>query len=153
MTNLVPTSPLLDLLPRPPGHPSDGVGVPQDTSEERAAPLIDFVLAEYERLAELDAALGHVSIRYADRQAASAMRRLYQRWAEQADGLLQGLRAQGLRQRLPAAYDRLERVVGRTQAMLSVTLEALERADEQVRKGETVSSEEVRRELRARSHA
>jgi hypothetical protein len=139
--------PLLDLLPgdsSPTGNPA------RDTAlADRAYRLIGFALAEYGSIVELDLGMDRLALRYADPQGAVAMRRVYQQWVNQTEELLDRVRGHGLRDRLGAKYEELERAVGRTLAMLSVTLESLERADEQFRTGQTQTLEEVRRELRA----
>ena len=148
MSDSVATTPLLDLLASPAGEQGTDRAL-----AERAGQLMEFALAEYDRIAGLDENLGRLALRHTDRQGAAAIRRLYQQWVEQADELLHRVRTHGLRERLADGYEKLERAVGRTLAMLSVTLDSLERADEQIQKGEVVSAEEIRRELRARSPA
>jgi hypothetical protein len=148
MNQTISPTPLLDLLSSP--NPRQA-GVPGDDNElaARAEQLIDFALAEHKRIAELDLGMGRLSLRFMDPQGANAMRGLYQQWAARADELLEGVRRYGLRERLGAKYEELERATGRTWAMLSITLQSLSEADEQFKKGETFSLEEVRRELRA----
>jgi hypothetical protein len=143
------STPLLDLLP-PSDSASSGISGNGVTDlMDRAARLIDFAIAEYQRIAELDLGMGQLSLRHTDPQGATAMRRLYQQWVVHTEELLERVCGYGLRDGLGAGYEELERAAGRTQAMLSVTLESLSAADEQFRKGETFSLEEVRRELRA----
>jgi hypothetical protein len=143
------STPLLDLLP-PSDVPSKGVpGKGVADLADRAARLIDFADAEYQRIAELDLGMGRLSLRYTDPQGATAMRRLYLQWVVHTEELLERVRGCGLRDRLGAKYEELERAAGQTRAMLSVTLESLSAAAEQFRRGETFSLEEVRRELRA----
>jgi hypothetical protein len=122
---------------------------PGKSLEQRAAQLADFALAEYGRIVELDVSRGRIALRYSDRQGALAMRRLYQQWSDEADQLLRRLKELGHAGQLGGRYDQLEHAVGRTLAMLGVTLESLERADRQIEAGQTKSIEEVRRELRA----
>lgn len=145
----ISSTPLLDLLP-PSGVPSKGVSSEGAADlADRAARLVDFAVAQYQRIAELDLGMGRLSLRYTDPPGAMAMRRMYQQWVVGAEELLERVRGRGLRDQLAGKYDELERAAGRTQAMLSVTLESLSAAEEQFRKGETFSLEEVRRELRA----
>lgn len=146
-----PTTPLLDLFPSlPDGAVVDG-GEVDDALADRAERLIDFALAEHERISGLDIGTGRLALDYTDPQGAAAMRRMYQQWADQAHELLRRVTGRGLRDRLRAKFDALDRTVGVTRAMLSITLESSRRSDEQVERGELVSIEEVRRELRARS--
>ena len=153
MNQSAPAPPLLDLLDLPSGDPSAGDSSANGALADRARRLVAFSLADYERIRGLDEDLGLLALRYKDPQGANAIRRLYRQWAEQADALLHRLRTDGLRERLSADYEKLDYSVGRTLAMLSITLESLKKADEQIARGEVHSLEEVRRELRARSHA
>jgi hypothetical protein len=143
--------PLVDLL----SGPSEGAGVEtgelDDALADRAARLIDFALAEHERISGLDIGMGRLALDYTDPQGAATMRRMYQQWADQADELLRRVKSHGLRERLRAKFDALERAVGVTLAMLSIKLDSLRRSAEQINRGEVVSIEEVRRELRART--
>jgi hypothetical protein len=144
------TPPLLELLSLAAAADRLRAKVPDDhLLADRADRLLDFALAEYARIAELDAGMGRLALCHADRAGAVAMRRLYQQWADQADDFLRLLRGHGLRERLGAKFEELEAAVGRTLAMLSITLESLERAEEQFRTGQTYTLEEARRELRA----
>jgi len=143
--------PLVDLL----SGPRDGAGFDAaDTSEalaDRAGRLIDFALAEHERISSLDIGMGRRALDHTDPQGAAAMRRMYQQWADETDALLRRVKTLGLCDRLRAKFDALDRSVGVTLAMLSITLESARRSAEQIERGEVVSIEEVRRELRARS--
>lgn len=145
------TPPLLDLF----SPPSAGVGANPETTDEgladRAERLIDFALAEHERIAGLDVGMGRLALNHTDPPGAAAMRRMYQQWADQSTELLRRVKRHGLHDRLRAKFDALERKVGVTLAMLSITLESVRIAAEQIKRGEVVSIEEVRRELRARS--
>ena len=149
MNQAVSTPPLLDLFSRPTDGPGDDVATPDDALADRAARLIDFALAEHERISALDIGMGRLALNYRDPQGATAMRRMYQQWADQSDELLRRVKSHGLARRLRGKFDALEHVVGVTLAMLSITLESARRGAEQVERGETVSIEEVRRELRA----
>jgi len=107
---------------------------------------------EYRSIRKLEDALGESRSAPFDRQLAGSLRQVYDQWVRRADELLTRVRDLRLRDRLAERFDELEQAVGRTLAMLSVTLEDLDRADEEIRAHQTVSLEEVRRELRARSH-
>ncbi|HSU66075.1 MAG TPA: hypothetical protein VLJ39_04355 [Tepidisphaeraceae bacterium] len=148
MSQIIHPTPLLDLLA---SSKAPHAGEPQNAGglATRALQLIDFELSEYARITELDLGMGRLSLRHTDPHGAAAMRSLYQQWASQADELLARLRNYGLHEQLEEKYEELERAVGRTLAMLSVTLDSLAQADEQARTGQTFSLEEVRRELRA----
>jgi hypothetical protein len=145
-----PKPPLIDLLSGPAG----GEIEPGETDEaraDRAGRLIEFAIAEHEQISGLDVGMGRIALNYADPQGAAAMRRMYQQWADQSDELLRRVKSHGLRDQLRAKFDALERAVGVTLAMLSITLDSLRQADEQIERGDVVSIEEVRRELRART--
>ena len=152
MSQSTASPPLIDLLDEPPAGPPEG-SARGGASKDRADRLIEYALAEYEGIARLDESLGRLALRYADRRGCEAVRRMYQHWAGQADELLRRVRAGGSNRQPPVGTEKLEYAVGRTLAMLSISPEALELADKQIRKGELVSVEEVRRELRARSPA
>jgi len=143
--------PLLDLLSGPPDGAGIESGETDDARADRAGRLIEFALADHERISGLDIGMGRLALDYADPKGATAMRRMYQQWADQSDELLRRVKSHGLRDRVRAKFDALERAVGVTLAMLSITLDSLRRADEQIERGEVVSIEEVRRELRART--
>src|ERR1700722_15775137 len=104
MTQSIETPSLLDLLA---GAGDLSVADGADLAlRDRAQCLIEFSLAKYERIVGLDEdlgkGLGRLALRYSDRRDASAMRRFYQVWADEADSLLDNLRALGLRNRLTA---------------------------------------------------
>lgn len=119
---------------------------------ELAARLLEYAMDEYRSIRKLEDALGENRSATFDGQLAGSLRRLYGQWADRGDELLTRVRDLRLRDRLAARFNELDDAVGRTLAMLKVTLEDLDRADEQIRAGQVVSLEEVRRELRARSH-
>jgi hypothetical protein len=138
---------LLDLLPGGFGPTDDPAR--DNTLADRAERLLGFALAEHERIVDLDTGMDHLALCYADPQGADAMRRVYQQWVNQADELLDRVRGHGLREHLSDKYEELERALGRTLAMLSISLESLERAEKEFQIGHTQTLEEVRRELRA----
>jgi hypothetical protein len=117
-----------------------------------ASRLLEYTMDEYRSIRKLEDALGENRSAPFDRQLAGSLRRLYDQWVRRADELLTRVRDLQLRDRLTVRFEELDHAVGRTMVMLNVTLEDLDRADEEIRAGQTVSLEEVRRELRARSH-
>lgn len=101
-------------------------------------------LAEYRHIDFLDrSARSHAEDPF-DRQTAALLRQRYDRWAADAEALLERITPA---MRVPGVRD-LEDAVGRTRAMLSVSLDAIDRAAEQVKRGESIPLAEVRRELR-----
>lgn len=85
------------------------------------------------------------------RETEAQMRQLHEQWLAPASKLFDrvcAMRKAGLSiQRL----EELQDAIGHTRALLGTTVADLERAREQVRRGEVVTLEEVRRELRART--
>ncbi len=80
---------------------------------------------------------------------AEQLRAAWQRWADDADALLDQLRPQlRLKVHVIGAMD-LDYAIGRARAMLSLTPAAVISSREQVRRGAVQSAGEVRRELRA----
>jgi hypothetical protein len=145
-------SPILDLLPPAPAV----VAEPQEVEAlaDRAGRVIEFALAEYGQVKALDLSLNRLALRHTDRVGAIAMRALYERWAEQAEKLLDRIVSNHLQQRMRPSVEQLQNALGLTRAMLSVSLDDLEKADEDFRTGnyKSYSSvEELRRELRTRS--
>jgi hypothetical protein len=117
-----------------------------------AAALVDSLLAEYAGLRQLDGFLYPNRERRAERRVAQSLHAAWRQWADDAGLLLDRL------QRLNAAGERFTRqeqladAHGRTMAMLQITLERNDRACDQVKRGELIPVEEVRRELRAEAH-
>lgn len=131
--------PLLETLRSP--HGNGGTKPDSIRQAEIAAKFVAAALDEYRHLDALDHRDEDEPF---DRQTALMLRERFDVWATYAEALLDrvGPSVRGTSELLDA--------VGRTRAMLSVTLEDLDHAEEQIRRGETVSLEEVRRELRAR---
>lgn len=148
MTQPFLATPLLDLL-----SPADITAESGDEGAvspvEAARSLMMLSMANYVALRQFDQAMGGLALDRRNRPAALAMRGLYEQWSTQAEELLGRLRQLGLRNFAGADFECLATAVGRTRAMMSVTLESLDRADEQIRTGQTFTLEEVRRELRA----
>ena len=113
------------------------------------APVVLYALQQYTNIRMLDEAFDGVALNNHKKPAATAMRKLYERWCKDVDALIARAKHLGLHKGMGADFAALDAAVGRTQAMLKVTLESLDRADEQIRNGQTHTLEEVRRELRA----
>ena len=84
-------------------------------------------------------------------EVAHALRAEFLQWADEADAVFE--RASKLRQsgRSISGSEELGDLIGMTRAMLQITPEAHLQAVEQIRRGETVPIDEVRRELRLRT--
>jgi len=149
MSQPISRTPLLDLL-SPADVTEEGVDEgPAVSPEEAARALMMLAMANYVALRQFDQGMGGLALDRRRRPAAVAVRDLYEQWSAQADDLLRRLQQLGLQDLVGADFECLATAVARTQAMLSVTLESLDRADEQIRTGQTFTLEEVRRELRA----
>lgn len=116
-----------------------------------AARLIDGLLAEAQTLDSLDAQMYPHAPDAAARQRSRLVFDAWHRWIAEAEGLLR--RAALLEQRGTGVprLEELHRQVALARCAVKMTLEKVEHAREQVRRGETVPGEEVRRELRLRA--
>jgi len=117
-----------------------------------AAVLVDSLLAEYAGLRQLDEFLYPDREHRPERRVAQSLHAAWRQWADSAGLLLDRL---GRLNRAGERFSRQEQLAdahGRTMAMLQITLERNDRACDQVKRGELVSVEEVRRELRAEAH-
>lgn len=120
-----------------------------DLTIEQAEYWIAAALAEAKALRQHDDRLYPVEGDGPALAAAMQLRSAWQRWADDADALLDRIRPH-LKQKVHVigALD-LDYAIGRARAMLSLTPEAVMASREQVRRGAVRSAEEVRRELRA----
>lgn len=118
-----------------------------------AAEFVGATLADYRHIRKLDEIPSGQPLVF-DRQVAILIRRMYEEWATQAEGLLMRLRTMksgANANPIVADVSELRDAVLRTRAMLSVSLEEIEEGIAECERGETVTLEEVRRELRAAS--
>lgn len=127
-------------------------GAPADRTARLAARLVGAALGSLRYLRELDAALAPIGGRVFDRRAAVLLRAMYEEWGRDAESVLERVRRveQSAGRAVEGAIE-LRDGHGQVLAMLSVTLEDIDQAREQIRRGETHTIEEVRRELRAAS--
>lgn len=126
-------------------------GLPDlDRATSVTTAMTDEALAEYARLDALDLDLGERNQAGAfDRHAALLLTAAYEEWGDRADALLRRvakLHRRGLT--VPRAGE-LRDAVGRTRAMLKVSIEDLDVAKKQLERGEGIPGEDVRRELLA----
>jgi hypothetical protein len=114
-----------------------------------AARLTQELLAEHADLKEVDRELrDQFSTTGFNKQAAVALRGAYDDWARRADAVVRRIGSLRRHGQSVSHFDELRDAYGFTMAMLNTTLEDLELADEQFRRGEVVNGQEVRRELR-----
>jgi hypothetical protein len=148
--------PLLDLL-RSEADAARFAGTALAVAEERLAEvaerLVNACLMEYEQLDALDLSLGAKPGEPANRNTRILIRAMYEEWAARAAALLERVQQLHRSGRRVARYEELRHAEGRTAAMLSVSLADIEEAQAQLRRGEGISGEEVRRELQARIRA
>jgi predicted transcriptional regulator len=86
-----------------------------------------------------------------ERQTASSIRGMYESWVRGAEALLERVAVVERNSRAVEEAEALRDAVGRTRAMLSVSLDQVERGLRDIAEGHTVPAEEVRRELRLRA--
>ena len=117
--------------------------------------LIAGVLADLERVRELEGQCLTQDWRDADlhRRLTRSVYELYREWAAEGEQVLARVRpSSGTTASIPRA-DELEDAVCRVRARLQLTPEQIERATEQVRRGQIIPAKELRNELRARIRA
>ena len=117
-----------------------------------AEQLIESTLSELGQIEKIDESLAPVECRQFDRQAIALLRGMYERWATDAEALLDRVGRLETRFGRIIPAEALRDAHGRTRAMLSVSLDDLEVGHKDAAGGRTVPAEEVRRELRARTH-
>jgi hypothetical protein len=123
--------------------------LPEFTAEQ-AERWIEAALAEAKALRQHDDQLFPSSDDPTALYTARQLHDAWQRWVEGAEDLQRRiLPLISTRRHIAGAHD-LEYAIGRTLAMLQVTPEGHLNALERIRRDETVSSEEVRRELQRR---
>lgn len=110
--------------------------------------FVSAALDEYRHIRALDEVPDGLPYVF-DRQVAILLRHMYDQWATHAEALLKRIVKVQTPDRPVKGAEELNLAIGRTRAMLTVTLDSLDRAEEQFRNGQTYSLEEVRRELRA----
>jgi hypothetical protein len=118
---------------------------------ELAGRLIDDLLAEVRTLESLDAQMYPQRAEAAARQRSRLVFDAWHRWISEAESLLRRLitlKRQG------AALPRLQELrqqIALARCTVKMTLEKVEHARDQARRSETISGEEVRRELQLRA--
>jgi hypothetical protein len=131
--------------------------VSQADADERfrviAEQFVSAALDEYRHIDLLDRSARPTFEDPFDRQTAILLRERYDRWATDAEALYDRVVAVRGEGQVIAGLKDLNDAIGRTRAMLSVTLESIDIAKEQIRRGECIPLAEVRRAIRARRDA
>lgn len=116
-----------------------------------AEELVAGVLAAFRQVEQLDR-LPPGSQEPFRKDVAIMLRLAYSQCAQDAEQVLQRVSRLEKRGKQIAGAEALRDALGRTQAMLSVSLEDISEAQQQGRQGNVRAAEELRRELRARLH-
>jgi hypothetical protein len=119
-----------------------------ERSADVATQLVAAALAELRGIEKLDQSLLAPDPAQFDRRTAALIRGLYERWAHEAEALLDRVTQTERRFGPVTGANELRDEFGRTMAMLSVSLDDMEAARQDVAAGRLFSIEEVRRELR-----
>lgn len=113
-----------------------------------AGRLVDGALADLRQIEAMEEELAPAGLTRFDRQTVAVIRGLYEQWTHETRSVLdraaQAERRFGKVERVDALRDAL----GRTLAMLSISIDDMEAGRREIREGRTISGEEVRRELR-----
>jgi predicted transcriptional regulator len=117
-----------------------------------ASKLIHAALTALQEIEDLDESLAPDDPLEFDRQTAASLREMYQRWAKEAEALLQRIGLVEKRNGGIAGSKALRDAHGKTMARLSISLDDMEEGLRDIAEGRTVPMEEVRRELRLRVH-
>jgi hypothetical protein len=147
------SSPLLDLLAR---EGRAAAGVPQREELIRLLhKVITATLEDYKRIGEYEQSLAALppTDDETDHQRFTLIYELYRAWAREAEAVVAGLpslKAVGIE---PDDVEALYDAMGFVGARLKLTPEKIARARQQVRDGQTIPIEDIRREIQARRHA
>jgi hypothetical protein len=115
---------------------------------EQAEGWVAAALAEARALRQHDDHLFPVSGDAAGRAVAEQLHLAWRKWADEAAAVYERLRPLlDTRQHVAGAHD-LDYAIGRVQAMLTLSPADVQARQEQVRRGDVLPPEEVRRELR-----
>jgi hypothetical protein len=125
-------------------------GQAPERSTRIATHLVRFALDELAQIERLDENLAPEDPLSFDRPTVAWVRGMYERWAEEVASLLARLDEVETESGAISGAGALRDAHGRTRAMLSVSLDQLERGARDIRDGRTTPIEEARRELRLR---
>jgi len=123
-----------------------------ERSARVAAQLVESALSELEQIEKIDQSLAPEDPLQFDRRTVGLLRSMYEQWARETQGLLERVARLEERSGAIAGAQGLRDAHGRTMAMLSISLEHMEEARQQVAEGRLIPIEEVRRELRLKVH-
>ena len=120
-----------------------------ERSARIAGELVQASLSQIAHLRRIDESLAPIDPASFDRRTIALLREMYELWARDAESLLNQMEAVQRRRVNVPGIDELRDAYGRTRAMLSVSLDDLERGHRDAVAGRTVPIGEVRRELRS----
>lgn len=112
-----------------------------------AARLVEGALADLRQIEKLEEGLAPASLTQFERQSSALIRGLYEQWANEARALLDRAAQAERRFGRVAGVEALRDELGRTLAMLSVSLDDMEAGSSDLLGGRMTSGEEIRREL------
>lgn len=120
-------------------------------AERVAIQLVQSGLSELADIQKLEDSVAPEDPLAFDRRTAAAIRDMYEAWAQAAEALLVRVATVERQAGMVANAEALRDALGRTRAMLSVSLDQAERGLRDIAQGRTVSGQEARRELRLRA--
>ena len=120
--------------------------------EQVAQQLVDCTQHDYQELNKLDEFLTPDDSDSGQIELSAILRAMYDEWSRQAEAVLDKVSIITGTGVVLQRIEELRDAHGRTRAMLSVSLNDIAEARRQAREGRTYKLEEVRRELRTRTH-
>jgi len=119
-----------------------------ERSVDVADRLVDGALADLRQIEALEEGLAPAGLTQFDRQTVALLRGMYEQWAHESRSVLDRVAQAERRFGKVKGGDTLRDALGRTLAMLSVSIDDMEASRREITEGRIVSAEEVRRELR-----
>lgn len=113
-----------------------------------AGQLAEGAIGELRQIQTIEEGLAPAGLTNFDRPTAALIRGMYEQWAHEAQSLLDRIRDAKPRFGAVLHAEELRDALGRTLAMLSVSLDDMEAGRRDIAEGRVLSSQEVRRELR-----
>lgn len=126
-------------------------GSTPERAREVAVQLVQASLSELSQIQNLEQRALPRDPTAFDRPTAALLRGLYETWAHEAESLMDRISSMKERGEAVDGYVTLRDAYGRVRAMLSVSLDSIERGLKDIAEGRTLTAEEVRRELRLRA--